>query len=251
MTDRQHHAMSPIAEPRQILLLNPWFSSLPPALADGLLLEGVIRHVQDKLIFAEGDSPNGLFALLSGEVRIRHVSEDAGASLLEIVRPGGWFGETAMLDDQARSSDALATGGATLLQIAPPAFERLTGARVEHYACFARLVCSQYRRAMTYIVTTSRLPLKVRLAKRLRGLAEARGVVSDAGVRIDLHLSQEALADMLGVSRQSLNPALRQLQAQGLVSVGYATITICDVTGLEALADSAVLQLRLPQAQFG
>ena len=229
---------------REILLLNPWFRDLPPALAEGLLAEGVIRRVHDKLIFAESDPPNGLFALLSGEVRIRHASEDASASLLEIIRPGGWFGETAMLDHQPRSSDAVAEGATTLLQVSPPAFERLTGTSVAHYACFARLVCSQYRQAIRYIVTTSRLPLKVRLAKRLGDLAEARGIVTEAGVRIDLRLSQDALADMLGVSRQSLNPALRQLQAQGLVCVGYAAITICNPAGLEALAKSAVIQMR-------
>ncbi len=232
--------MPRVADPREILQLNPWFRSLPGALADGLVEQGVVLSVRDKLLFAEGDPPNGLFALLSGEVHIRHSSDDGGASVLEIVRPGGWFGDTGMLDHQPRSSDAFAEGRASLLQISGPVFERLTAAR-EHYACFTRRVCSQYRQALTHIVSTSRLPLKVRLARRLINLAESRGVHADAGLRIDLRLSQEALADMLGVSRQSLNPALRQLQAQGLISLGYATIVVRDLVKLAALADSAVL----------
>lgn len=147
-----------------------------------------------------------------------------------------------MLDDLPRSSDALAVGRASVLRVSRPAFERLTSAR-EHLACFTRRVCSQYRQALTYIVSTSRLPLKVRLAKRLVNLAQSRGVEAGGGVRIDLRLSQAALADMLGVSRQSLNPALRGLQAEGLVSLGYATIVVCKLAKLEALADSAVLKL--------
>lgn len=235
--------MPPALDPREILQLNPWFRSLPPALADGLIEQGAVLRLRDRLIFAEGDPPNGLFALLAGEVHIRHASDDAAASVLEIVRPGGWFGDTGMLDHQPRSSDALAVGRATLLRISRPGFDKLTDAR-EHYACFARRVCSQYRQAMTYIVSTSRLPLRVRLAKRLASLAEARGVRVGAGVRLDLRLSQEALADMLGVSRQSLNPVLRQLQADGFVSLGYATIVICDLAKLLALAKSAVVELK-------
>lgn len=229
--------------PRDVLLLNPWFRSLPPALADGLLEEGVILRLQDKLIFAQGDPPTGLFALLAGEVHVRHASEDGDASVLEIIRPGGWFGDTGMLDHQPRSSDAVAAGQATLLLVSRSAFDRLTAAR-EHYACFAQRVCSQYRQALTYIVSTSRLPLKVRLAKRLATLAEARGVEAEGGVRIDLRLPQEALAEMLGVSRQSLNPALRQLQAEGFITLGYATIVVSNLARLLTLADAAVLELK-------
>lgn len=235
--------MPPVLAPREVLQLNPWFRSLPPALADGLIEEGAVLRLRDKLIFAQGDPPNGLFALLAGEVHVRHASEDGGASVLEIVRPGGWFGDTGMLDHEPRSSDALAVGRAMLLQVSRPGFDKLTADR-EHYACFTRRICSQYRQALTYIVSTSRLPLKVRLAKRLANLAEARGVKTTAGVRIDLRLSQEALADMLGVSRQSLNPVLRQLQAEGFISLGYATIVVCDVAKLAALAESAVMEFK-------
>lgn len=235
--------MAPALDIREILQLNPWFRGLPPALADGLIEEGVVLRLQDKLIFAQGDPPNGLFALLAGEVHIRHASEDGGASVLEIVRPGGWFGDTGMLDHEPRSSDALAAGRATLLRVSRPEFERLTATR-EHYACFARRICSQYRQALTYIVSTSRLPLKVRLAKRLASLAETRGVKVGSGVRIDLRLSQEALAEMLGVSRQSLNPVLRRLQAEGFIALGYATIVVCDLAKLLALAESVALELK-------
>jgi CRP/FNR family cyclic AMP-dependent transcriptional regulator len=223
-------------ERRAVLLRNAWFRELPGALADAIVSDGVVRRYRDQLIYAEGDPPNGLFALLSGEVRVRHTGHDAGSTALMILSPGGWFGEAAMVDGQPRSSDALAVGTVQALQVTPVAFARLTAGDVAHYAPFARLVCAQYRAAMKYIVGTSNLPLRVRLAKRLVALAASHGADVDEGRRIDLQLSQEALADMVGVSRQSLNKALGQLRREGLVAVRYAQITVRDAARLQAIA---------------
>ncbi len=240
--------MTASADHRALLLGNAWFRALPEHFATAVLSEGVVRRYRDQLIFAEGDAPNGLFALLEGEARIRHWSHDRGSAALSIIGPGDWFGETAMLDGQPRSSDAQAVGRVTVLQIAPPAFRRLTTDSVAHYAAFTRLVCAQYRRAMTFIVSTSSLPLRVRLARRLIALAKDHGVDTASGRRIDLKLSQESLADMVGVSRQSLNKALGDLRAAGLVDLGYATVAIRDSAGLTALAETPN-EVRLPWRQ--
>lgn len=120
-------------------------------------------------------------------------------------------------------------------------FRRLTADNSQHYAAFARLVCEQYRKAMDYIVTTMSLPLPVRLAQRLVGLRHAHGRENGDGMIIDLHLSQESLAETVGVSRQSLNRALKAMEAKGIVSVGYSSLTIRDAVALETLARSRML----------
>jgi CRP/FNR family cyclic AMP-dependent transcriptional regulator len=146
-----------------------------------------------------------------------------------------------MIDGEPRSSDAFAVGHARVLQLSPLAFRRLTADSSEHYAAFARLVCAQYRRALDYIVTTSNLPLPTRIAQRLVGLAHGHGRRTDAGVVIDLRLPQETLANTLGVSRQTLNRALKALEAEGLISVGYGAVTIIDASALEGMARSEAL----------
>jgi len=226
---------------REILLGNAWFRDIPESLREGILAEGLVRTLTDQLVYAAGDPPNGLFALISGEIRVFQTTAEGRSALLMIGRPGVWFGETAMIDGQPRSSDALAIRRARVLQLSPTAFRRLTHGNTEHLTAFARLVCDQYRRALDYIVTTSNLPLPTRLAQRLLGLAQAHGRAVKAGVVIDLRLSQEALANTVGVSRQALNRVLKTLEAQGIVSVGYGAVTVVDPVGLEALARSQTL----------
>jgi CRP/FNR family cyclic AMP-dependent transcriptional regulator len=219
-----------------ILSNNPWFRALPPGLAEDILLQGQVRRLTDELVYAAGDPPNGVFALISGEIRVIQTTAGGRSALLMIASPGAWFGEAAMIDGQPRSSDAVAVGRASVLQLSPSVFRRLTADDSARYAAFARLVCEQYRRAMDYIVTTSNLPLPVRLAQRLVGLAHGHGLASGRHTAIDLHLSQESLAQMVGVSRQTLNRGLKALEAKGVIAVGYASLTLIDGPALERIA---------------
>jgi CRP/FNR family transcriptional regulator, cyclic AMP receptor protein len=225
----------------EVLAGNQWFRGLPDALVEGILAQGLIRRMTDEIIYAAGDPPNGIFALISGEIRVIQTTAGGRSALLMIASPGVWFGEAAMIDGQPRSSDAIAVGQAVVLQLSPTVFRRLTSDNSQYYAAFASLVCEQYRKAMEYIVTTANLPLPVRLAQRLVGLAQTHGLQDHGTVIIDLHLSQENLAEMVGVSRQSLNRALKVLEAKGMVSVGYSALTIRDGTALETLARSRML----------
>ena len=228
-------------ELREVLSATPWFRDLPERLADGVLTLGRVGRWTNETVYAAGDAPNGLFALISGEVRISQTTASGRAALLMIASPGVWFGEAAMIDGKPRSSEAAAVGATTLLQLTPQAFGRLTADNGRHMAAFASLVCDQYRRAMEYIVETASLSAPVRLAQRLTELVRTHGRPASGGVAIDLRLSQESLAEMVGVSRQTLNRILKTLEASGMVALGYRAVIVRDPAALEALARSRML----------
>ncbi|MCI3132434.1 Crp/Fnr family transcriptional regulator [Phenylobacterium aquaticum] len=230
---------------QEVLSRTPWFRGLPPDLAEGLLRLAQVRRWTDETVYAAGDPPNGLFALISGEVRIAQTTASGRAALLMIASPGVWFGEAAMIDGKPRTSEAAAVGAATLLQVTPSAFQQLTAHSGPNMAAFASLVCDQYRRAMDYIVETAGLSARVRLAQRLAELVRTHGRPGAGGIVIDLKLSQESLAEMAGVSRQTLNRLLKALEADGVVALGYRALAVRDPAALEALARSRTLPAHL------
>ena len=73
-----------------------------------LLLEGLAEHV----IFAEGDSAVFMYIVLSGRVAISIRSK-----VVEMVGPGGVFGEMALVDQSARAATAKAETACSLLAI--------------------------------------------------------------------------------------------------------------------------------------
>lgn len=227
-------------ELREILAGNPWFRGLPQMLAEGILSEGRVRWFEDQAIFRTGDEANGVFALLSGQIRISQTTSEGRAALLMVATPGAWFGESSMLDGKTRSTDAAAIGKTALLQIDRAGFARLTRNNPEHYAPFVQILGDRYRKALDHIVHTSGLPLAVRLAQRLGELGRGHGRKEGGGIVVDLRLSQEELAGTLGVSRQTVNKALKDFERKGLITVGYASTTLLKPSALEKLAKAEV-----------
>jgi CRP/FNR family cyclic AMP-dependent transcriptional regulator len=77
---------------------------------------------------------------------------------------------------------------------------------------------------------------RARVARRL--LLLARGDATQArDLRPVVPVSQEALAMMLGLSRQTLSKELQGLAAAGAVTLGYARIEIASVGKLQELGD--------------
>ena len=90
------------------------------------------------------------------------------------------------------------------------------------------------RFALMYYVEVDRnaLTLKERVLKTLYMLSFSHGKRSGASTDIVIEMSQEALSKLLGASRQNLNRALKELEREQLLAVGYGAIHL---PGLEAI----------------
>lgn len=79
-------------------------------------------------------------------------------------------------------------------------------------------------------------PADQRIAATLQRLGILFGVQGGEGVRLRLRLSQDDLADMLCVSRQTVNKELKRLEDSGVIACTYNTVTIVDPQGLASIA---------------
>ncbi|MFI4933316.1 MAG: Crp/Fnr family transcriptional regulator [Caulobacterales bacterium] len=222
---------------RSVLGRNPWFAGLGGDLQDDIVRLGRERRVRDAVIFAVGDEPNGLFAVLAGEVRSSHSASDGRLGLLMVARAGSWFGETSMFDGRLRYSEALAVGRVELLCLSPRAFREIIDESAERYGAFVRLLCDHHRLAMDHIASLGALPVRARVAQRLLFFARS-GRTPDRSDNV-VTLSQEQLASTVGVSRQTLNGVLRRLEEADVLSLGYGRITLRNRAELERLVETA------------
>ncbi len=222
-----------IAIDRALLDADRWFRSLTPERRDALLAEARVRAVPaGALIYAMGDPPNGLWAVIEGQVRLKGHPAVAGAEFLALIlRPGTWFGEVSTLDGGPRPHDAAAFGPARVLHVPMAAFHRAADALPALYHDVGRLVCQHQRIALDFITETLSLPPAARVARLLTGRGH-----EDAGL---LHMRQEEIAVMLGMSRQTVNRHLRNLERQGVIALGYGRIAVRDRA---ALCDRAALR---------
>jgi CRP-like cAMP-binding protein len=216
-----------------ILEKDPWFAGLPSVLAHDIVRLSHLRRVRSAMLYAVGDEPNGLFAVLSGEVLLSHSASNGQLGLLLVLRAGTWLGEASVLDGRPRYLDACATGRCDLLHLSMNAFRQLVDENPSHYRAFVDLLSRNYRLALDHIVSFGELPVALRLAQRLLFFSIAE---SDPGKPSNVvQLSQEQLASIVGVSRQALSAHLKDLERQGIISLGYKAIRIHKRAALERL----------------
>src|SRR6202035_1948263 len=134
---------------------------------------------------------------------------------------------------RAHGYDAFAIGETVLFQLSHERFNSLAGESVEHYSAFVRLLCDHFRITTQYLmIHRNHRPLYL-LAHELLRLADRHGKRTKNGVVIELRLSQEDLAVMIGVGRQTINRLLKSLEQDGIVTTSYTALTIQNVEALE------------------
>jgi CRP-like cAMP-binding protein len=148
-------------------------------------------------------------------------------SVALILRAGTWFGELSTLDGGPRPHDAVAFGAARVLHIPLAAFERLAEAQPALWRDIGLLVCAHQRSSITFMAQSIAQPAVARLARTLAAAARTAGGTA-------LRIRQEDLAAMLGVSRQTINRALGELEGAGLVERSYGQICVRDPDSLRA-----------------
>lgn len=211
---------------RGLLASEPWFGSCPAALQQALVDLGRLQPLADgEPLFARGEAAAGLCCVVAGALRVGSIDAEGDAALLAFIEPYQWFGEISMIDGLPRTHDASAEGETELLLVPEAALQAWLDAHPLHWRDLARLACGKLRQAFEVLEDIQRLPLEQRLIKMLR--RQARGYGSRPPRRT-LRLPQEQLALMMGVSRQSVNKALRTLETQGVLALRYGGIDLLD-----------------------
>jgi CRP/FNR family cyclic AMP-dependent transcriptional regulator len=205
-------------------------------LQQALLDHGELRMLgHGASLFERGGQADGLCCVVAGAIRIGAVREDGSASMLAYLEPYQWFGEISLIDSLPRTHDAVADGATSVLVVARDGLLARLAAEPVLWRDVARLACSKLRTVFEVLDEVGQLPLEQRLGRRLCLLAQGYGTRTDAPRR-SIRLSQEQLAQMLGVSRQSVHKALHALETRGLVRVRYGEIELADLEGLRRAA---------------
>jgi CRP-like cAMP-binding protein len=211
---------------------NPWFGALP--LAERKAMLAVADRVpmrMGEMLYRKGDPVGGFFGVLRGAFKVSTVGEDGREGILSVVEVGNWFGEASLIDGLPRPHDVTAVQPSVILAINPPAFNRLM-----QRSAFARaisgLLCARVRALYGLVEDSMLRSTRARIARRLLSLSRGDATMaSDA--RVSVAVSQEALAMMLGITRQTLSKELKALVRAGVLTLGYGRIEIVSLAELE------------------
>ena len=206
---------------------------------DDLVRRGTLeRYSRDTLICRQGDESDGLILVVDGVVAIGTWLGQRDAHVVGFRGAGQLHAILSALDGQLQELDLAAHEACILLRfpsaLIREALQRDPGIR----EALTRLLAHRTRVMYDKLREATTLSVAQQLACELDALARAYGAARPQGLVIQLRLSQESLAQLLGASRQQVNSALQGLRAMGLLRIGREQITILDAAALEAQARS-------------
>jgi CRP/FNR family cyclic AMP-dependent transcriptional regulator len=231
-------ATSSTAELLQQMAANPWFAGLPLGDRRAVLAASErVRLARGEMLFRQGDQvaagSSAFYGVVSGGIKASSLREDGKEAILVVLEAGNWFGEISLIDGRPRTHDATAVADSELLAVPAPAFLRMMQ-RPAFALAICRMLATRVRSLYGMVEDATLRSTRARVARRL--LLLARGDATQArDARPVVPVSQEALAMMLGVSRQTLSKELQDLARQGAVELGYGRIVITSVGLLERL----------------
>ncbi len=200
-------------------------------------LETHVRTVHfpaNKTVFRKDDPGDTMMIVVSGRMKITTTSMDGSEMIINTILPGEVVGEIALLDGQERAADVVTADETEALVIRRDDFALLLKDSSELCLSVIDLLCDKLRRTTELAEESVFLELSERLFKRLQTYGEALAKQEPSGgIRIEHGLSQQGLADELGVTRESVNRQLAEWRDLGLVTVGRGYVVVHDMDALE------------------
>lgn len=215
----------------------PIFSPLSEEELDSIIPQVVKRRLKkNTVIFHENDPASAFYLVKSGRVKIYKTGPEGREQVLSILGDGQIFGDVPAFDGGPYPASAATMTDSEIYLIRSEDFQALVRRHPEVALKIIRVLGQRLRQSMELVRDLSFKQVPHRLAGLLVKLAGEYGAQSEAGLLIELPLSRQELADIVGTSRETITRELKKMEREGLVLIDRRRLTITDPERLRVWA---------------
>jgi CRP/FNR family cyclic AMP-dependent transcriptional regulator len=212
------------------------FCNLPQRALEGLdAISSSSTYPKGAFLFVEGQTPRGVFVICNGRVKLSASSADGKALILRIAETGELIGVPGTIAGQPYEVTAEALEPIQANFIPREEFLHFLREHGEAALKVAEILCHIYHatyQEIKYLGLSGSAAGK--LARFLLDRAGSDGQKNEA-VRLTLTLTHEEIAEMIGVSRETVTRLFTSFKKKNLLQVNGSRLTIKDKLGLEKL----------------
>lgn len=169
------------------------------------------------VIFMEGEPGEGFHFVKSGKVKIIKMTDDGREHIIHILGPGDLFAEVLLFNNRPYPATAIAGEDARVGIIKNTDLERLV---LTNNAIALQLIKALSQRLLYAQQKIKNLALNdvtARTAETLLRLGREHGRQTTKGIEINLDLSRQDLASLVGTTRETVTRTLSVLKKDGLI----------------------------------
>ncbi|MHB1043556.1 MAG: Crp/Fnr family transcriptional regulator [Eubacteriales bacterium] len=171
-----------------------------------------IKYPKGQIIFAAGEYAGQVYLVESGWVKIYRLASDGRKVTVAVRQPGEMAGLAETLCNAHRSCFAEAMDEVELTVLKREVFLEILNAHPLLAIKVAETLGGRLREAQGIIHEMVSWPVHGRLALLLLKLAERSGIDTGDGIELNLRLTHEEIACMIGTSRPTVTTALNAMK---------------------------------------
>jgi CRP/FNR family transcriptional regulator, cyclic AMP receptor protein len=215
------------------------FEALSPGEMARLL--GIVEQLdlpKHHQIFGPGSPNTSLYFIEHGSVRVTRPSPDGKSFvILSLFGPGELLGNIDWVED-THDCSAETLEESRIFQMSRRDFEQLVRENPSFALSLIQILGTRLKQAQSRIEDLVFRQVPSRVAKLFLNLADNHGKMTPAGIILDLPLTHQEIADIVGSSRVTVTQVLNRFRSMNWVAIKSKRVTINDIAALEDLIAS-------------
>ena len=188
-----------------------------------------------QIIFLEEETGSYMYLVLSGKVKVSKSGSGGRETILAIHRTGDFFGEMSLLDGKTSPATVSAMEDARIISGSGADFHKYLLHNEKVMRQIINVLCARLRQVwQAQSLSSSTADARIRMG--IYQLASRHGIRDARGTIVDLKITHQELAEMVGTSRETVTRALARLRKQGILSIEQRRIILIDAEALLAEA---------------
>jgi len=180
----------------------------------------IIRHVNRKafkrgdIFLNQGDMISEFVIVSRGQFKAVSVNSEGKSKVIQTFRTGDFFGQDSLFKEKEMLYTIQAMSEGALCMIDSSTMHELIHSEPDLALSILNELNNRVNQLENELSTVHVESLEVRLMNLLKQLSSDYGVQLKQGIKINNPLSQDEMAMRLGVSRESVNRKLKQLEKE-------------------------------------
>ena len=188
-----------------------------------------------EVIFKEGGYSKGLFCVNKGKIKLSKAGPSGKEQIIRFSSPGDVMGYNSMLSKNPLSATATALEDAAVCFLPADKFFDLIKGEPKFSLKVLEVSAINWNNATRLITILAQKTVKQRIAEMLLWLKEIFGL--DDNDCVDVKLSREEIANMVGAATEAVTRLLGELKKERLIAFEGKRIKLLDIHGLLMLAE--------------
>ncbi|WP_040669998.1 Crp/Fnr family transcriptional regulator [Nitritalea halalkaliphila] len=196
-----------------------------------------ITHKKGQILYYEGTKPLGVFCVSDGVVKVFKTASNGKEQITRLAKKGDFLGYTSLLGEETYTNSATIVEDANICFVPKDTFLKVLAEDTGFHRKITKALCNDLGMMENQLTDATQKSIRERLAFTLLMLSESYGVDGTEGEKIDIVLTREEIAGLVGTATETVIRLLSEFKKDKLITFQGKKIIVNDKKALARLSD--------------